>query len=134
VATKEAMYAAYQENALRQWIVDVERSNDAPNVIYLRGHCPANGTRHGFIMRGREDIPSRLLAVRGLKGVTRIEDGFYTSTVYCEPERRASLVEEIQARLVELGFITSDEWEGIRADYPPNSDPRPPRHPRRTPR
>ena len=122
------MYTAYRAHALRQWIVDVEASATTPNLIYLRGHSPANGTRHGFMLREKTEIPSRVQALRGLKGVERVDDGFYTSVVYCDPARRDELVEAIRGRLTEAGFLTTAEWEARCAGEPETQDPRPLKH------
>ncbi len=123
--SKEEMYAEYRLQGLRQWVVDVEPSADEASLIYLRGHSPAHGTTHGYLLRERGEVPSRLKAVYGLKGVTKVQDGFFTSVIYCEPERQTALVEEIRARLREMGFLTTAEWEAHRAEPPPQSDPRP---------
>lgn len=126
MARNEAMYASYRANALKQWIVDVEASAEAPSLIFLRGHSPANGTRHGFILADRGDIPSRVQGVRGLKGIVKIDDGFFTSVVHCDPARRDALVEEIRAHLARQKFLTTTEWEAAVATLPPPaSDPRP---------
>lgn len=122
----EEMYASYRANALKQWIVDVEASAEAPSLIYLRGHSPANGTRYGFILAERGEIPSRVQVVRGLKGVVKVNDGFYTSVVLCDPDRRAALIDEIRRRLAALGFLTTAEWEvSVTATTPSDADPRP---------
>ncbi len=126
--SKSEMYTSYHVASLRQWVVDVEPSEAAPNLIYLRGHCPANGTRYGFMTHERQEIPSRVQAIRGLKGIQRIEDGFYTSIVYCEPERQAALVEEMRGRLAQNGFLTTAEWEGRAAEAAVDADPRPKSH------
>ena len=126
--SKEGMYSAYRAHALRQWIVDVEASETTPQLIYLRGHSPANGTRHGFMLRERTEVPSRVQALRGLKGIVRIDEGFYTSVVYCDPARREELVEAIRARLAEAGFLTTAEWEAWRTAEVETRDPRPLKH------
>ena len=126
--SKEGMYSAYRVQALRQWIVDVEASETTPQLIYLRGHSPANGTRHGFMLRERTEVPSRVQALRGLKGIVRIDEGFYTSVVYCDPARREELVEAIRARLAEAGFLTTAEWEAWRTAEVETRDPRPLKH------
>ena len=128
MASKEGMYTAYRAHALRQWIVDVEASDTTPSLIYLRGHSPANGTRHGFMLRERTEVPSRVQALRGLKGIVRIDEGFYTSVVYCDPARREELVEAIRARLAEAGFLTTAEWEAWRTAEVETHDPRPLKH------
>ena len=126
--TKEGMYTAYRAHALRQWIVDVEASDTTPNLVYLRGHSPANGTRHGFMLRERTEVPSRVQALRGLKGIDRIDEGFYTSVVYCDPARRDEVVAGIRARLAEAGFLTTAEWEAQNAAEVETEDPRPLKH------
>ncbi|MCW5853931.1 MAG: hypothetical protein KIT87_27945 [Anaerolineae bacterium] len=126
--SKEGMYTAYRAHALRQWIVDVEASETTPQLIYLRGHSPANGTRHGFMLRERTEVPSRVQALRGLKGIEQVDEGFYTSVVYCDPDRRDALVEAIQARLAEAGFLTTAEWEARSAVEVESNDPRPLKH------
>lgn len=118
------MYSAYRAQALQQWVVDVEPSADTPNLIYLRGHSPANGTRYGFVLHKSEGVPSRVQPIRNLKGVQRIEEGFYTSVVYCVPERRDALVEEIRERLRREGFLSTAEWEATAATGS-TEDPRP---------
>ena len=123
--TREEMYAKYRLHGLRQWVVDVEASTEEVSLIYMRGHSPAHGTTHGYLLREKGDVPSRLKAVYGLKGVTKIHDGFFTSVITCAPERQGELVEEIRAGLRELGFLTTAEWEAHRDDPPPTSDPRP---------
>lgn len=122
--SREEMYSAYRAQALRQWIVDVEPSADTPSLIYLRGHSPANGTRYGFVLGKTEGVPSRIQPIRNLKGVQRIDEGFYTSVVYCAPERRDALVEEIRARLRAEGFLSTAEWEAT-APSGATEDPRP---------
>jgi len=125
VPSNEAMYASYRANALKQWVVDVEASEEAPALIFLRGHSPASGTRYGFILAGRGEIPSRVQVVRGLKGVVRVDDGFYTSVILCDPDRRDALIQEIRVRLAALGFLTTAEWEAEVARAAPSQDPRP---------
>ncbi|MFN8471426.1 MAG: hypothetical protein U0822_04345 [Anaerolineae bacterium] len=125
MTTREEMYARYRLQGLRQWVVDVEASTEEASLIYLRGHSPSHGTTHGYLLREKGEVPSRLKAVYGLKGVTKIHDGFFTSVVSCEPARQAELVEEIRARLREMGFLTTEEWEAHRNDPPPTGDPRP---------
>jgi hypothetical protein len=122
------MHAAYLSHALRQWIVDVVPSEDAKTLIYLRGHSPAHGRRHGFMLKAGTEVPSRLHAVRGLKGVEHIEEGFYTSVVHCSPEHQSMLVREIRDRLQAMGFLTTQEWEERVAAGLPPGDPRPTRH------
>ena len=126
--TQEGMYTAYRAHALRHWIVDVEASDTTPNLVYLRGHSPANGTRHGFMLRERTEVPSRVQALRGLKGIERVDEGFYTSVVYCDPARRDELVAAIRARLAEAGFLTTAEWEARSAAEVATEDPRPLKH------
>lgn len=121
----QTMYASYRANALKQWVVDVEASEAAPALIFLRGHSPASGTRYGFILAERGEIPSRIQVVRGLKGVVKVDDGFYTSVILCLPDSRDTLIQEIRARLAALGFLTTAEWEAEAAATAPRQDPRP---------
>lgn len=126
--SKTEMFAAYRVHALRHWIVDVEVSADAPNLIYLRGHSPAHGTRHGYMLREATEVPSRVQLLRGVKGVEKVDEGFYTSVVYCDPTRRDEIVAEIRRRLADLGFLTTAEWEALAAAEQPTTDPRPLKH------
>lgn len=128
MSSKETLYAAYRAHALRQWIVDLEVSESTPGLVLMKGHSPAHGTRHGFMLRDMPEVPSRVQILRGLKGITRVDEGFYTTLVYCEAARQNDVIQEIGARLADLGFITSAQWEARLAAEQPTTDPRPLRH------
>lgn len=96
--------------AWQRWVVNVEMPQTNPDVILIEGYAPVLGSREGFMVPGRREIPPRVECYR-VPGVARVITGYYSDRIICNPLQQEIVASSIRDKLDSAGFISSDRLE-----------------------
>ncbi|MSP11364.1 MAG: hypothetical protein EXR62_00260 [Chloroflexi bacterium] len=93
--------------AWQRWVVNLELPETNPDVILVQGYVPALGSREGFMLPKRREIPPRVECYR-VAGVVRVVTGYYADRIICDPLQRETVASAIRTKLDSAGFISSE--------------------------